>query len=168
MNFDQKLRRAIERGERVRDARQQTVAEQQLDAAEMRAVHSQSRLELSEKIESALGALGDHFPGFNYSTIVDETGWGARIVRDDLRLTGRSSTTLHSRLEVYVTPLKDAAILELVGKGTIHNREVFHRRHYQNLAELDLSSFRDLVDFWILEYAELFAAADKPFRGRLG
>ena len=167
MNFDQRLRRAIERGERVRDARSQSEEVKALDAHGLRSLHSQSRLELSEAIEVVLQRLSEHFPGFDYSTVVGEAGWGARIIRDDLQLIpGQPTTNLYSRLEIVVSSLKDAMILELVGKGTIHNREVFHRRHYQNLDNLDIKAFRDLVDFWSLEYAEQFAAAQHPPAGR--
>ena len=40
----------------------------------------------------------------------------------------------------------------------IHNKEVFNRTHFQFLAEADLDSFRELIDLWVLEYAEQFAA----------
>jgi hypothetical protein len=58
-----------------------------------------------------------------------------------------------------VSPLGTAPIIELVAKGTIRNKEVFHRRNYQQLTEADLDSFRELIDIWVLEYAELYAAA---------
>ena len=36
---------------------------------------------------------------------------------------------------------------------------MFSRNHYQRLAEVDLESFRELVELWVLDYAELYAAA---------
>ena len=49
-------------------------------------------------------------------------------------------------------------MLDLNAKGTIRNRELFNRAQYQRLAEVDLTVFTDLIDRWVLEYAELFAA----------
>lgn len=57
-----------------------------------------------------------------------------------------------------VTPLGSAAIVELVAKGTIRNKEVFNRKHFQQLSRVDLDSFKELVDLWVLEYAEQFSA----------
>lgn len=45
-----------------------------------------------------------------------------------------------------------------MAKGTIRNKEVYNRNQYQLLTHVDIASFRDLIDRWILEYAELFAA----------
>jgi hypothetical protein len=50
-------------------------------------------------------------------------------------------------------------VLELVAKGTVRNKEVFSRNHYQRLADVDLESFRELIELWVLDYAELYAAA---------
>jgi hypothetical protein len=49
-------------------------------------------------------------------------------------------------------------VRELAGKGTVCNREIFSRTQYQRLAELDLPVFTNLIDFWVLEYAEPYAA----------
>ncbi len=66
---------------------------------------------------------------------------------------------MFSRLEMVITPFSPAQIVEIVGKATIRNRKAFHRTHYQTLTQLDVESFRELIDLWVLEYAELFAAA---------
>src|SRR5690606_13161277 len=96
---------------------------------------------------------------FTFSSIVGETGWGARIVRDDFSFRpGRGQESLYSRFELIVSPRGTADILEVVGKGTIRNREVFNRRHFQRLVELDLEVFKDQIDAWAIEYAEQFAA----------
>ena len=50
-------------------------------------------------------------------------------------------------------------MLELAAKGTIRNKEIYNRSQYQRLADADLATFRELVDRWILEFAELFAAS---------
>jgi hypothetical protein len=47
--------------------------------------------------------------------------------------------------------------LELSAKGTIRNKEVYNRTHYQRLTEADPKTFVEMIDLWILEYAELYA-----------
>jgi hypothetical protein len=158
MNFEQRLRRAIERGEQSRDAARQADRQRELSAEELRNRYSHARIELTEHIELCLRRLADHFPGFALASIVEED-WGARITRDDLRLrAGRPHAAEYSRLEVTVSPRGAADILEVVAKGTIRNKEVFNRRFYQPLRELDLDTIRDQIDLWVLEYAEQFAA----------
>ncbi len=44
-------------------------------------------------------------------------------------------------------------MLELVAKGTIHNKEIYNRKRYQMLTHVDIASFRELIDRWVLEYA---------------
>ena len=84
---------------------------------------------------------------------------GARVNRDDLALkAGTGSDTLYSRLDIIVRPYSDAQIVEIIGKATIRNKEAFHRTHYQRLNQVDVDSFRDLIDLWVLEYAERFSA----------
>jgi hypothetical protein len=48
-------------------------------------------------------------------------------------------------------------VLELAAKGTIRNKEVYNRTQYQRLTEVDVTSFVELVDLWVLEFAELYA-----------
>ncbi len=43
-------------------------------------------------------------------------------------------------------------------KGTIRNREAFNRNYFEELATADEPKFRDLIDAWALEYAEMYAA----------
>lgn len=159
MDFQQRLEKAIARGERSRTARDQAELARQLSAEEIRSRHSSARTELSDKIEACLRKLADHFPGFQYQSLIGSDGWGAKVSRDDLRLqSGRSSESLYSRLEMLVTPLGTAPIVEIVAKGTIRNREVFHRRHYQQLETLDVTVLEQMIEQWVLEYAEQYAA----------
>ena len=51
-------------------------------------------------------------------------------------------------------------VLDLTAKGTIRNKEVFNRSFFEKLADVDLDKFRELIDVWVLEYAELYAAKD--------
>jgi hypothetical protein len=159
MDFQQRLQKAIERGERASDARAQAEAEKALSEKEIVRLHSQYRLELSERIERCLRPLVDLFPGFRFETVVDDRGWGAAISRDDLRLkSGRPRTNCFSRLEMVIRPISTYHVLELVAKATICNKEVFNRNHYQQLTQVDLASFTEMIDHWVLDYAELYAA----------
>lgn len=160
MDFQQRLEKAIERGQRIGDALAREEARRALTEKELQRLHSQSRLELSEHIERCLRQLADRFPGFRFETIVDARGWGAAISRDDLRLArNEPRRTCFSRMEMLISPVSQAMVIELTAKATVCNREVFTRTHYQRLAEIDLTSFTDMIDLWVLEYAERYAAA---------
>jgi hypothetical protein len=159
MDFQHRLERAIQRGKDSRDARDRARLAQQLSSAELKSRYAQGRLELSERIEACLKQVSDHFPGFRYESILGDEGWGARVVRDDLQLNrGRETKTLFSRLELVITPQGQQPIIELVAKGTIRNREIIQRRHFQQLDQLDIESFAELIDLWVLEFAEQYAA----------
>jgi hypothetical protein len=158
MNFEERLRKAIERGEKTRDARGRAALARQLSLEEMRTLHAQYRLELTDHLEICLRQLVDHLPGFKYQSIVSDEGWGGRLTRDDLHLVpGRQPESRYSRLEVLISPFGSAGILELVVKGTVRNREVLNRKHYQKLDEFDAESFRELIDLRVLEFAELYS-----------
>jgi hypothetical protein len=159
MDFEKRLERAISRGEKTRTSQQRAQTDRELTDDQLHSEHTRCRLELSDQVEAALRKLGDYFPGFRFDTIVNEEGWGARVSRDDISLgPGKSTGTEYSRLEIVVRPFSAAHILELVGKGTIRNKELFHRNHFHFLTQVDLQSLRDLVDLWVLEYAESYAA----------
>ena len=159
MDFEKRLERAISRGESARTTQQRAQTDRALTDEQFHSEHTRCRLELSEQIETGLRKLADYFPGFRFDTIVTEEGWGARVSRDDIALGhGRSSGTEYSRLEILVRPFSASHIIELVGKGTIRNKELFHRNHFQFLNQVDLQSLRDIVDLWVLEYAETYAA----------
>jgi hypothetical protein len=160
MEFDQRLQRAIQRGHQTRQSRDRAAAEQKLSSEELRNRHSGARLELSERIEICLRKMSDHFPGFRYESVLSDEGWGARVTRDDLSLGRGRPGSLYSRLEMMVTPLGAVPIIELVAKGTIRNREVLSRRHFQQLEQVDVESFAELIDLWVLEYAEQYSAAE--------
>ncbi|MBI1310597.1 hypothetical protein GC176_04750 [bacterium] len=165
MDFESRLSQAIQRGEQTRDARQYAREQKALSEEELKNLHSAIRLELSEHIESGLRQLAEHFPGFRFETVVSEDGWGARISRDDLSLSrsrsSRRSETLYSRFQILVRPFsQQAKIIEAHGKGTIRNREILNRNSFQFLAECDRERFLEVIDQWILEYAEKFAAGE--------
>jgi hypothetical protein len=105
-----------------------------------------------------LRKLADHFPGFRYESVLSEAGWGAKISRDDLAFSTDRRESRYSRLELLIRPLGPAQIVELAAKGTVRNKEVFNRTHYQQLSEVDVDSFSEMIDLWVLEYAEQYAA----------
>ncbi len=128
---------------------------------ELRRLHSTYRLQLSDHIESCIRQLPNFFPGFRLETLYGERGWGAACSRDDLRVVqGRRQGNDFSRLEMTVRPPSSMQVLELAAKGTIRNKEVFNRNYFEQLQDVDLDQFVELVDIWVLEYAELYAAND--------
>ncbi len=157
-DFQKRLEKAIERGQRASNARARASAEKAITEKELAQLHRRYRLELSEVIENCLRKLADHFPGFRFQTIVGEAGWGAGISRDDIAVRSRSRTNFFSRLEMVIRPASSYHVLDLAAKATIRNKELFNRSHFQRLTEVDLTSFTEMIDLWVLEYAELYAA----------
>jgi len=160
MGFDHRLQRAIQRGEQSRAEAGRAAAARQLSVEEQKSVFSRTRLQLVERIEECLKKVGDHFPGFSFQPVMRDDAWGANVSRDDLAVPRRDGPkSLYSRLEITVTPLGAAGIIELVAKGTIRNREAFHRRNFQRLEQVDVETFNELIDLWVLEYAEMYSAS---------
>ncbi len=158
-SFEDRLKRAIERGENRAAAKEQAELAKAMTEEELKNLHSNYRLKLSDHIEQCVGQLPSHFPGFQLKTIYGEKGWGAGCSRDDFaggRGRGRSSE--YSRLEMTVRPFSKLHVLELAAKGTVRNKELFNRSHFKKLAEVDEEEFLRLVDVWVLEFAELYAA----------
>lgn len=161
MNFDQRLERAIERGQRQRDADSRERTLQAMTEEECKNLHSKSRLELSEHVEACLRKLADYFPGFDYETLMSADGWGARIRRDDLAPGAAGTKGLvhyYSHVEMLIKPYSAARIVELVARGAIRNKEVLSRSHFQQLSQVDIEVFKDVIDQWVLEYAERYSA----------
>jgi hypothetical protein len=157
MDFQQRLQKAIERGQQTNVARVQAERDRVLNEKELQRLHAQFRLELSERIETCLVKVADQFPGFQLESIVDQRGWGAAISRDDLRLDPSGHTSSYSRLEMLIRPFSASHVLELACKAAIQNREVFNRSQYQRLADADLTLFIQMIDNWALEFAEQYA-----------
>lgn len=159
MDFHDRLNKAIERGQRTGARRAQAAAQKALNEKDLKRLHQQYRRELSEQIEACLKQLGDRFPGFRFETIVGEKGWGAAVSRDDILLEAdRSRTNYFSRLEMVIRRFSEYHVLDLAAKATIRNKEFFNRSHFERLTEVDTTKFAELVDLWVLEYAELYAA----------
>jgi hypothetical protein len=158
MNFDDQLRQAIERGHKRGDSLAREAAARALTEEEYRRLHTQSRLMLSEHIEACVKKLPNFFPGFQYETVYGDRGWGGACFRDDLVISRGSRGSDYSRLEVTVRPYSTLHVLDLAAKGTVKNREIFNRNYFEPLDQADAAKFLQLIDVWVLEYAELYAA----------
>lgn len=158
MDFQERLEKAIKRGQQAGDAEALARAAAALSEEESRRLHTRYRLQLSEHIEQVVGQLARHFPGFRYETLVGERGWGAAINRDDFAMRDGRRSNQFSRLELVVRPFTTSRVLELAAKGTIRNKELLNRSQFHPLSDVDLATFNEQVDRWVLEYAELYAA----------
>ena len=156
--FDKRLQNAINRGQKSREAEGEAAGQQEASKEENRSLHSQLRLALSEHIEGCLKKLCDHFPGFEFSTIMNEDGWGARITRDDINLTQGNNRSLYSRLEMLVKSFSDAQILEISTKGTIRNKDSLNRNNFRFLAEATEEGLIEIIDNLVIEFAQLYSA----------
>lgn len=158
MDFEKRLKHAINKGRAAKDEELRQNVGKKMSEEELRNLHLKFRLELTDHIDDCQKKLTDHFPGFQFKTLMGEDGWGARITRDDVSLgAGKKANSLYSRLEMIVRPFTETHIIELVAKATIRNKETFNRSHYQFVGEADIPSFQDLIDIWILEFAEEFS-----------
>ena len=161
-DFADRLDRAIERGSRLKQQSRREQQAEELSREQAKEMHGTARLALTEQIESVLKTLCDRFPGFEYEGVYSTEGWGGAIYRNDISLertaSSRSSRDVYSRFQLHVTPIGEVPLLELVGKGTVRNRELFNRRHFERLPEFDLDPFQEMVVSWSLEYAEQYAA----------
>ena len=119
---------------------------------ELRRLHTSYRLALSDRIETAIHGVGDHFPGFRQGSLFGEVGWGSACYRDDLRIESGRRSNQYSRLEMVIRPYSDLRVLDLKGKGTVMNRELFNRSYYVPIAEVDVEEFEQLIDTWAIEY----------------
>lgn len=159
MDFRARLQKATERGQRARRARAREEAAHALSEEECKRLHSRCRTVVGERIESCLQQLADQFPGFHFESVMSDKGWGGSVRRDDIGRNERGRPdNFYSRLELVVSPYSPYHILELVAKGIVRNKEVFNRNTFQMLDEVDLESFTGMVDLWVLEFAERFAA----------
>lgn len=161
--FEDRLRRAVERGDQRQAERAAASRRAALNEAELRTLHTRHRLALTEHIDLCLKRLTEHFPGFQSELVFGDRGWGTAILRDDLELTKNGTRgSGYSRLEMAIRPFSDSHVLDLAAKGTVKNREVFHRNHFAPVAEADPRDFMQLIDTWVVEYAEYYAAHRGP------
>jgi len=159
MDFEERLQKAIRRGQRRSEAAAAEARLKALSEEELKRLHTKYRLALSEHIENCVRRLPNHFPGFNFETIYGEKGWGAAVNRDDIGRGGAGkAANFFSRLEMTIRPFSEYHVLDLSAKGTIRNKEIYSRSHFEKLEDADPDQYMELIDLWVLEYAELFAA----------
>jgi hypothetical protein len=156
--FESRLESAISRGKKRAQLKASQQRQKELSEEELRRLHTSYRLELSERIEAAIHRVADHFPGFRHESLFGEVGWGSACYRDDLRIESGRRTNQYSRLEMVIRPYSDLHVLDLKGKGTVMNRELFNRSYYIPIAEVAVEEFEQLIDSWAVEYAEMYAA----------
>lgn len=159
--FQSRLESAIARGKKRADFKASQERKQELSEEELRRLHTSYRLALSDQIESAVNGVADHFPGFRTESLFGEVGWGGACYRDDLRIESGRRENQYSRLEMVIRPYSELRVLDLKGKGTVMNRELFNRSHYIPVAEVDAAEFQQLIDTWAIEYAEMYAAKSR-------
>lgn len=159
-DFEERLERAVQRGARRQEERQREASAKALSEEELKARHSKFRLQLSEHIEECLRKLPNYFPGFQLETMFGDRGWGAACSRDDVRIERNRRGTDYSRLELTIRPFSSYHVVDLSGKATVRNKEVFSRNYFEPIAECDPEKFIDLIDAWVLEYAEIYAARE--------
>jgi len=158
--FDLQIEKAVARGQRERKLKSTRAANKAMSEEELRRLHNEYRLELSEYIEQCLSRLPKYLPGFICQTVVDDRGWGSSCSRDDAGVASdHTRTNFFSRLEIVVRPFGAHHVLDIAAKGTVRNKEIYNRNHYRPLAEVDLEDFKSFVDLWVPQYAEKFAAS---------
>ncbi|TWT96612.1 hypothetical protein Pla108_23810 [Botrimarina colliarenosi] len=159
MDFSERLKRATQRGHSLRAEKEFEAAADALSEEEQRRLHSQHRLLLTEHIEIRLRELADNLPGFKLESLVEDRGWGSGIHRDDLIVVRGKRQNFYSRLQLLVGPFNEFHVIDVTAKGAIRNKESFSRTHHKPIADFDEEEFRQLIDRWVLDYAEDYAAA---------
>ncbi len=159
MDFQERLQKAVQRGHNQRDKKAHEARKKAMSEDEFKSLHSGYRLQLSDHIENCLQQLPYQFPGFQFETIFGEKGWGAACYRDDIGPGGGGKRgNFYSRIEVTIRPFSEYHVLNLTSKATIRNKELFNRNYFEELMDADPEKFVELIDVWVLEYAEQYSA----------
>ncbi|MCA9139302.1 MAG: hypothetical protein KDB00_21155 [Planctomycetales bacterium] len=157
-DFKSRFESAIQRGQRRREHSVDEAKQKELTEEELKRLHTSYRLSLSERIEAKVKNIIDAFPGFRQEALFGEVGWGTACYRDDLLIQSGRRSNEYSRFEMVIRPYSDLKVLDLKGKGTVKNRELFNRTLFRNIAEVDVQEFEEVIDAWTIEYAEQYAA----------
>lgn len=159
-DFEERLAKAVVRGSTRAAEQKQAEREKTMTLEELKTLHTKYRLSLSEHIEKCIARLPYHFPGFRIETIYGERGWGASASRDDFgSASSKGRNSVYSRLEMTIRPYSDLQVVELTGKGTVRNKEVYNRTHFRKIDEVDEAEYIKLIDAWVVEFAERYAAS---------
>ena len=62
-----------------------------------------------------------------------------------------------SRVELTVRPPNEFNVVNIAGKGTIRDKEIFNWNYFEDVLEADQDDFKAKIDKWVLEFAEQFA-----------
>jgi hypothetical protein len=158
--LDRQLEKAIARGQRDRKLKDSRDFQHAMSEEELRRLHNEYRLELSDYIEQCLSRLPKYIPGFVCQTVVGDRGWGASCSRDDVGVSSDSKReNFFSRVEIVVRPFGSHHVLDIAAKGTVRNKEIYNRNHFRPLGEVDIEDFKSFVDLWVPQYAEKFASS---------
>lgn len=159
MDFEDQLEKAIQRGQQRNTKREQDLKKKSLNADDIKRRHNDFRLHLSEHIEKSLHRLAERFPGFEYELIYGTKGWGGAIYRQDLTRgpDGRAGS-FFSRLELTVRPHNNYNVVNIAGKGTIADKELFSWNHFEDIDEATFEAFEEKLNNWMIQFAEQFAA----------
>jgi len=159
MDFEDKLEQAIQRGQDRNAAKANSQKKTELSKEAIRNRYNEIRLNLSDHIEVGLKKIASHFPGFEYETIYGAKGWGGALSRNDLdRGPDGKAGSFFSRVEMTVRPQNEFNVINIVGKGTIRDKELFVWNHYDSIAQSNQAEFIQMIDNWLLQFAEQFAA----------
>ena len=159
MEFEDRLQKAIQRGQKRTSARSSAQKKEAMTKEDIRNRHNEFRLNLSEHIEECLKRLAQHFPGFDYETLYGSKGWGGALSRNDIdRGPDGRAGSFFSRIEVTVRPQNEYDVVNIAGKGTIRDKEIFVWNHFEDLNQANQKSFEQMIDKWVLQFAEQFAA----------
>ncbi|MFK7767543.1 MAG: hypothetical protein AB8B55_10010 [Mariniblastus sp.] len=159
MDFEDKLQEAIERGQSRSTAKQDAQKQASMTKEDLRNRHNEFRLNLSDHIETCLKKMADHFPGFDYETIYGSKGWGGAVSRNDIdRGPDGRAGSFFTRVEITVRPQNEFNVVNIAGKGTIRDKEVFVWNHFEEIGEAKQEAYEELIDKWVLQFAETFAA----------
>jgi hypothetical protein len=162
-DFESRLKEAALRGAQKGISREEQELADRNRLDQLKNLHTSYRLKLTEKIERVVAKVADQFPGFLVTSVYGESGWGAACARDELRMERGRRETKYSRFEMTVRPINTYMVLDLQCKGTIANRELLARNHFQPLGEVDIPSFESKLEQWAVTYVELFAANEREW-----
>jgi len=135
MDFEDKLEQAIQRGQNRNTAENKAKKESELSKEAIRNRYNEIRLNLSDHIEQGLKSRNDLDRGPD----------------------GKAGS-FFSRVEMMVRPQNEFDVINIVGKGTIRDKEMFVWNHFDGIAESDQAQFIQMIDNWLLQFAEQFAA----------
>lgn len=159
MDFESELEKAIQRGQERTAAKNSLKKQAEVSKEDVRNRHNEFRLNLSDYVENGLRKLAIHIPGFDYDIIYGAKGWGGALSRNDIdRGPDGRAGSFFSRIEITVKPQNEFNVVNIVGKGTIRDKELFAWNHFESILEAKQDDFEKMIDNWILQFAEQFSA----------